>query len=148
MSRRAGGNGKSPAGSRLRGFCYDANRFSRKSLNLALDTAGTVAACQLLDLGDSDHVVVALDGVLQGRSSNSELNSVLGALAVQQGVDQAAAEGEMCIRDRAEMTTNRQLILQAAETLRKNYRQELSLADLLSSAHMSKSCLLYTSRCV
>ena len=34
-------------------------------------------------------------------------------------------------------TTNRQLILQAAETLRKNYRQELSLADLLSSAHMS-----------
>ena len=27
----------------------------------------------------------------------------------------------------AEMTTNRQLILQAAETLRKNYRQELPL---------------------
>ena len=42
----------------------------------------------------------------------------------------------------AEMTTNRQLILQAAETLRKNYRQELSLADLLSSAHMSKSYFL------
>jgi len=31
--------------------------------------------------------------VLQSGSSNSELNSVLGALAVQQGVDQAAAEG-------------------------------------------------------
>ena len=31
--------------------------------------------------------------MLQGGSSNSELNSVLGALAVQQGVDQAAAEG-------------------------------------------------------
>ena len=88
MSRRADGNDKSPAGSRLRGFCYDANRFSRKSLNLALDTAGTVAAGQLLDLGDSDHVVVALDGVLQSGSSNSELNSVLGALAVQQGLRQ------------------------------------------------------------
>ena len=44
---------------------------------LALDTAGTVAASQLLDLGDSHHVVVALDGVLQSRSSNSELNSIL-----------------------------------------------------------------------
>ena len=93
MSRRRGGNGKSPADSRLRGFCYDANRFSGKSLNLALDTAGTVATGQLLDLGDSDHVIVALDGVLQGRSSNSELNSILGALAVQQGIDQATAEG-------------------------------------------------------
>lgn len=42
----------------------------------------------------------------------------------------------------AETATNRQLILQAAETLRKNYRQELSLADLLASAHMSKSYFL------
>ena len=42
----------------------------------------------------------------------------------------------------AETTTNRQLILQAAEMLRKNYRQELSLHDLLTSAHMSKSYFL------
>ena len=81
------GTAKAPQALCLRGFCYDANRFSGKSLNLALDTAGTVATGQLLDLGDSDHVVVALDGVLQGRSSNSELNSVLRGLAVQQGID-------------------------------------------------------------
>ena len=60
---------------------------------LALDTAGTVAASQLLDLSNSNHVVVAFDGVLQSGSSNSKLNSFLGGLAVQQGVDQAAAEG-------------------------------------------------------
>ena len=77
---------------RLRGFCYDANRFLGNALS-ALDTAGTVAASQLLDLGNRDHVVVALDGVLQSRSSNSELNSILSALAVQQSVDQATAEG-------------------------------------------------------
>ena len=61
--------------------------------SLALDTAGTVAAGQLLDLSDSDHVVVALDGVLQSGSSHSELNSSLSILAGQQAVDQAAAEG-------------------------------------------------------
>ena len=60
---------------------------------LALDTAGTVAASQLLDLSNSNHVVVAFDGMLQSGSSNSKLNSFLGGLAVQQGVDQAAAEG-------------------------------------------------------
>ena len=38
----------------------------------------------------------------------------------------------------AESTSVRQVILQAAETLRKNYRQELCLADLLADAHMSK----------
>ena len=37
-------------------------------LQLALDTAGTVAASQLLDLGHGHHVVVALDGVLQSLS--------------------------------------------------------------------------------
>ena len=82
MSRRADGNDKSPAGSRLRGFCYDANRFSRKSLNLALDTAGTVAAGQLLDLGDSDHVVVALDGVLQSGSCYCKFQSCFHVFAI------------------------------------------------------------------
>ena len=42
----------------------------------------------------------------------------------------------------AESTSVRQVILQAAETLRKNYRQELCLADLLADAHMSKSYFL------
>ena len=58
----------------------------------ALDTAGTVAAGQLLHLGNGDHVEVAFDGMLQGRSRNSELHGLLGGLAAQQGVDQAAAE--------------------------------------------------------
>ena len=42
----------------------------------------------------------------------------------------------------AETVSTRQTILRAAETLRKNYRQELSLADLLARAHMSKSYFL------
>ena len=42
----------------------------------------------------------------------------------------------------AETTSARQVILQAAETLRKNYQKELSLADLLADAHMSKSYFL------
>ena len=41
-----------------------------------------------------------------------------------------------------EATSTRQMILQAAETLRKNYQKELSLADLLTDAHMSKSYFL------
>lgn len=42
----------------------------------------------------------------------------------------------------AETTSARQVILQAVETLRKNYQQELCLADLLAEAHMSKSYFL------
>ena len=42
----------------------------------------------------------------------------------------------------AEATSTRQVILQAAETLRKNYQKELCLADLLAEAHMSKSYFL------
>lgn len=41
-----------------------------------------------------------------------------------------------------ETTSARQVILQAAETLRKNYQKELCLADLLAEAHMSKSYFL------
>ena len=42
----------------------------------------------------------------------------------------------------AEATSARQVILHAVETLRKNYQKELSLADLLADAHMSKSYFL------
>ena len=42
----------------------------------------------------------------------------------------------------AEATSARQVILQAAETLSKNYQKELYLADLLAEAHMSKSYFL------
>ena len=41
-----------------------------------------------------------------------------------------------------ETDTNRRVIFQAAETLRQNYRQELSIQDLLMNAHMSKSYFL------
>ena len=43
---------------------------------------------------------------------------------------------------RPRATSARQVILQAAEILRKNYQKELSLADLLADAHMSKSYFL------
>ena len=68
-------------------------KFCGSNARLSLDTAGAVAACQLLDLGNGDHVVVAADGVLQSGSSNCELNSFLSGLAGQQGINQAAAEG-------------------------------------------------------
>mgnify|MGYP000820980208 CR=1 FL=1 len=42
----------------------------------------------------------------------------------------------------AEATSTRQVILQAVETIRKHYQQELCLADLLAEAHMSKSYFL------
>ena len=58
----------------------------------ALNSAGAVAASQLFYLGNGDHVVVTLDGVLQGRSSHGKLYRCLGVLAVHQRVDQAAAE--------------------------------------------------------
>ena len=59
---------------------------------LSLDTAGAVAASQLFNLSDSNHVIVALDGVLQSGSCHSKFNRSLGVLAGQNGVDQAAAE--------------------------------------------------------
>lgn len=51
----------------------------------------------------------------------------------------------LCVQElsaQSEAATTRQTILHAAETLRKNYRQELCLADLLAQAHMSKSYFL------
>ena len=51
----------------------------------------------------------------------------------------------LCARSilaQAEVTSARQVILQAAETLRKNYQRELCLADLLAEVHMSKSYFL------
>ena len=45
----------------------------RKSF-LSLNTTGAVVACQLLDLSQGDHVVVALDGVLQCGCCNCELD--------------------------------------------------------------------------
>ena len=61
-------------------------------MGLPLDAAGAVAPGQLLHLSHGDHVVVALDGVLQSGGGHGELHGLLGALAAEQGVDQAAAE--------------------------------------------------------
>ena len=60
--------------------------------SLALDTAGAVAASQLLHLIDADHVVVAFDGVLQAGGRHGELKSRLAVLAGEEAVDQARAE--------------------------------------------------------
>lgn len=46
------------------------------------------------------------------------------------------------ILSQAEAASAHQVILQAAETLRKNYQQELRLSDLWAGAHMSKSYFL------
>ena len=51
----------------------------------------------------------------------------------------------LCVKstlEQSEAATNHQLILRAAETLRKQYQQEMALADLLADAHMSKSYFL------
>ena len=59
----------------------------------SLDTAAAVAAGQLLDLSNGDHVVVAADGVLQSGSRNRELNRSLSVLSAEQSINQTAAEG-------------------------------------------------------
>ena len=61
-------------------------------LLLSLDTARAVAAGELLDLSDRDHVVVALDGVLERGSRNCELDGLLRGFAGEQRVNQAAAD--------------------------------------------------------
>lgn len=51
----------------------------------------------------------------------------------------------LCVKstlEQTEATTNHQLILRAAERLRRHYQQEIELADLLAEAHMSKSYFL------
>lgn len=111
-----------------------------------LDGAG-VAAMEPLLLPDKKLTPVQLTGVRMQELVELVLEQ-MGLGTVDSMVQTGLALHEMlalCAQSlfaQAEMTTNRQLILQAAETLRKNYRQELSLADLLSSAHMSKSYFL------
>ena len=56
-----------------------------------MDSTGVVAAGQFFYLGYGHHVVVALDGVLQGRSGHGKFHRLLGILAGEQAVDQAAA---------------------------------------------------------
>lgn len=108
-----------------------------------LDGAG-VAAMEPLLLPDKKLTPVQLTGVRMQELfelvlEQMELGTVDSMVQTGLALHEMLALCAQSLFAQAEMTTNRQLILQAAETLRKNYRQELSLADLLSSAHMSKS---------
>ena len=67
-------------------------KFQRSIFHMKLKNIAIVAAAAAPVSYTHLHVVVALDGVLQSRSSNSELNSFLSGLAGQQAVDQAAAD--------------------------------------------------------
>ena len=109
-----------------------------------LDGAG-VAAMEPLLLPDKKLTPVQLTGVRMQELfelvlEQMELGTVDSMVQTGLALHEMLALCAQSLFAQAEMTTNRQLILQAAETLRKNYRQELSLADLLSSAHMSKLC--------
>lgn len=111
-----------------------------------LDGAG-VAAMEPLLLLDKKLTPVQLTGVRMQELfelvlEQMELGTVDSMVQTGLALHEMLALCAQSLFAQAEMTTNRQLILQAAETLRKNYRQELSLADLLSSAHMSKSYFL------
>ena len=111
-----------------------------------LDGAG-VAAMEPLLLPDKKLTPVQLTGVRMQELfelvlEQMELGTVDSMVQTGLALHEMLALCAQSLFAQAEMTTNRQLILQAAETLRKNYRQELSLADLLSSAHMSKSYFL------
>ena len=111
-----------------------------------LDGTG-VAAMEPLLLPDKKLTPVQLTGVRMQELfelvlEQMELGTVDSMVQTGLALHEMLALCAQSLFAQAEMTTNRQLILQAAETLRKNYRQELSLADLLSSAHMSKSYFL------
>lgn len=111
-----------------------------------LDGAG-VAAMEPLLIPDKKLTPVQLTGgkmqeeferVLQQIEQGTVDSMVQTGLALHQLLGQ-------CVQGlfgQSEATSTRQVILQAAETLRKNYRQELCLADLLADAHMSKSYFL------
>lgn len=111
-----------------------------------LDGAG-VAAMEPLLIPDKKLTPVQLTGgkmqeeferVLQQIEQGTVDSMVQTGLALHQLLGQ-------CVQGlfgQSEATSTRQVILQAAETLRKNYRKELCLADLLADAHMSKSYFL------
>ena len=111
-----------------------------------LDGAG-VAAMEPLLLPGKKLTPVQLTGV----KMQEYFETVLGQMersTVDSMVTMGLALHEMLalcaqsILAQAEATSARQVILQAAETLRKNYQKELCLADLLAEAHMSKSYFL------
>ena len=61
-------------------------------MRLSLYTTVGIAARKRLYLSDADKVVVAVDGVLESRSSDSELQCLALCLFCQQTVNQTAGE--------------------------------------------------------
>lgn len=111
-----------------------------------LDGAG-VAAMEPLLLPGKKLTPVQLTGVkmqelfetLLGQMERSTVDSMVTmGLALHEMLTLCARS----ILAQTEATSARQVILQAAETLSKNYQKELCLADLLAEAHMSKSYFL------
>ena len=61
-------------------------------INSALDAAGTIAVGQLFHLGRGNHVIIALDGMLERGGRHGKFHSPLIALTGEQCVNQTAAE--------------------------------------------------------
>ena len=61
-------------------------------INSALDAAGTIAVGQLFHLGRCNHVIIALDGMLERGGRHGKFHSPLIALTGEQCVNQTAAE--------------------------------------------------------
>ena len=81
-------------------------------------------------------------GLIEQGESHVVLSTVDSMVTTGLALHEMLALCAQSILAEAETTSARQVILQAAETLRKNYQQELCLADLLAEAHMSKSYFL------
>ena len=63
-------------------------------LELSRHAAGSITAHELLNLFDGHHIVVAVDGVFETRSSDSEVESFLVVTGVgEQSVDETTHEG-------------------------------------------------------
>ena len=111
-----------------------------------LDGAG-VAALEPLLLPGKKLTPVQLTGVkmqecFETLLAQIERSTVDGMVTMGLALHEMLALCAQSILAQAEATSTRQVILQAAETLRKNYQKELCLADLLTEAHMSKSYFL------
>ena len=111
-----------------------------------LDGAG-VAAMEPLLLPGKKLTPVQLTGVkmqeyFETLLGQMERSTVDGMVTAGLALHEMLALCARSILAQAEATSARQVILQAAEILRKNYQRELCLADLLAEAHMSKSYFL------
>ena len=81
-------------------------------------------------------------GLIEQGESHVVLSTVDSMVTMGLALHEMLALCARSILAQTEATSARQVILQAAETLRKNYQKELCLADLLAEAHMSKSYFL------